>query len=301
MDAGLVFAGIAVGAAVAYISFVVITNVQRSRAATNRRLVGLQTQRDVMQQGFVDRAIVPAFQRVGQLGMRITPQAWGDRTRTRLIRAGWYPGIDEASWAAIRVVVFIAALLLFLFLSQYTEGLVQLLLFAILAIIGIAGPDQILNRRVDDRVQAIERDLPDIIDLLVISIEAGLGFEAALDRVVQHVPGELSDEFGRMLQETRVGVSRYEAMRSLANRTDVDDLNSFILAMNQADTFGVSIGRMLRVQAEEMRARRRARAQEKAFAAPVKMVFPMVLCIFPAIFVVLLGPAALSIFRNLAS
>jgi tight adherence protein C len=149
-------------------------------------------------------------------------------------------------------------------------------------------------------VNAIERDLPDLIDLLVISIEAGLGIEMALDRVVQHVPGELSDEFSRMLQETRVGVSRYEAMRSLADRTDVDVLNSFVLAMNQADTVGVSIGRMLRVQADEMRIRRRQRAQEKAFAAPVKMVFPLVLCIFPAIFIVLLGPAAINIMRNLA-
>ena len=89
---------------------------------------------------------------------------------------------------------------------------------------------------------AIERDLPDIIDLMVISIEAGLGFDSALDRVVRHVPGELSDEFTRMMQETRVGVSRSEAMRNLAKRTDVDDLNSFVLALNQADTFGVSIG-----------------------------------------------------------
>jgi tight adherence protein C len=145
----------------------------------------------------------------------------------------------------------------------------------------------------------MEHDLPDIIDLLVISVEAGLGFEAALGRVVQNVPGELSDEFSRMLQETRVGVSRHDAMRSLAERTDVEDLNSFILSMNQADAFGVSISRMLRVQADEIRVRRRQKAQERAFAAPVKMVFPLVLCIFPSIFVVLLGPAAVQIVQNL--
>jgi tight adherence protein C len=156
-----------------------------------------------------------------------------------------------------------------------------------------------LSRKINDRRAAIEKDLPDVIDLLVISVEAGLGFEAALGRVVQNVPGELSDEFSRMLQETRVGVSRQEAMKSLAHRTDVDDLNSFILAMNQADAFGVSIARMLRVQADEIRVRRRQRAQERAFAAPVKMTFPLVFCIFPAIFTVLLGPAFIQIFETI--
>ena len=137
--------------------------------------------------------------------------------------------------------------------------------------------------------------------LLVISVEAGLGFEAALGRVVQNVPGELSNEFSRMLQETRVGVSRSEAMKALADRTDVDELNSFILSINQADQFGVSISRMLRVQADEIRVRRRQKVQERAFAAPVKMVFPLVLCIFPGIFVVLLAPAALQIVDSLSN
>jgi len=286
--------------AVTYIAFVLGASVQRSQRATTRRLAGLQTHQDIMQQSLVERALMPAFHRIGAIGMRLTPAVWAGHTRSRLVKAAWYPVIDEISWAAVRVVAIVVAAVAFLALSRYATGSQQILLFAVCALAGWAGPDQLLNRRAQERVRAIERDLPDIIDLLVISIEAGLGFEAALDRVVQHVPGELSEEFGRMLQETRVGVSRYEAMRALAARTDVDDLNSFILAMNQADTFGVSIGRMLRVQADEMRTRRRQRAQEKAFAAPVKMVFPLVLCIFPSIFVILLGPAAISIVRNLA-
>ncbi len=299
MTSSLFMAVVTTAVAVVYIGFVVGTNLQRSRRASSRRLASLQTHEDIMQRSFIERALVPVFNRVGSLGMRVTPGAWAERTRRRLIKAAWYPAIDETSWAAIRAIAIVIGVVAFLVLSRYAEGTQQLLLFAVCAIAGWSGPDQLLNRRAADRVHAIERDLPDIIDLLVISIEAGLGFEAALDRVVQHVPGELSDEFGRMLQETRVGVSRYEAMRALAERTDVDDLNSFILAMNQADTFGVSIGRMLRVQADEMRTRRRQRAQEKAFAAPVKMVFPLVICIFPAIFTILLGPAAISIIRNL--
>lgn len=300
MDPDLLLALVATGLAVALIAYLVGSSIQRSRQATTRRLASLQAPRDIMERGLFERVFLPAFQRIGQLGMRLTPTAWAQRTRTRLVRAAWFPVIDETSWAAVRALSLAGAGVVYVFFSRYLEGTQQLLLLVICILGGWAGPDQLLNRRAADRVRAIERDLPDIIDLLVISIEAGLGFEAALDRVVQHVPGELSDEFGRMLQETRVGVSRHQAMRALAERTDVDDLNSFILAMNQADTFGVSIGRMLRVQADEMRTRRRQRAQEKAFAAPVKMVFPLILCIFPSIFVILLGPAAISIFRNLA-
>ena len=122
-----------------------------------------------------------------------------------------------------------------------------------------------------------------------------------MGRVVQNVPGELSREFSRTLQETRVGVSRHEALKNMAERTDVEDLNSFILALTQADQFGVSIARMLRVQADEMRVKRRQRAQEKAFAAPVKIVFPLVFCIFPALFIVLLGPAAIQISDTFAT
>ena len=194
--------------------------------------------------------------------------------------------------------ILVSIVLLF-FAAGRVDGGQKVLFVGIFAVLGLFGPEVVLTRKIDERKSAVEKDLPDVIDLLVISVEAGLGFEAALGRVVQNVPGELSDEFSRMLQETRVGVSRHDAMKNLSERTNVDDLNSFILAMNQADAFGVSVSRMLRVQADEIRVRRRQRAQERAFAAPVKMVFPLVLCIFPAIFVVLLGPAMIQIFDTL--
>jgi tight adherence protein C len=168
-----------------------------------------------------------------------------------------------------------------------------LILFPI--VLGFFGPDAWLSRKVEERRAAMQRSLPDVLDLLVISVEAGLGFDSALARVVSTVPGALTEEFFRMLQETRVGVSRRDAMRHLMERSDLDELRSFLLAMMQAEAFGVAIARVLRVQADEMRVKRRQRAQEKAFAAPVKIVFPLVFCIFPALFIVLLGPAAIQI------
>ncbi len=299
MDQAL-FAAIAVGVTIGATAIFIGGGVIRARASASQRLAGLRESRsEVLDKGFSERAVAPMFQGVGRLFMRYTPQGWGARVEKRLMIAGWSPRVDSSSWAAIRALTAVFGVLLAVFVQGQLTGSSRLAATIGALLIGAMGAETILSRRVDERKAAMERDLPDVIDLLVISVEAGLGFEGALGRVVQNVPGELSDEFSRMLQETRVGVSRNVALRSLADRTDVDDLNTFIMALTQADAFGVSISRMLRVQADEMRVRRRLRAQERAFAAPVKMTFPLVLCIFPGIFTVLLGPAAIQISETL--
>ncbi len=289
--------------AVAAGAYYVGNGVTRARNLTAERLAqyGRKTARSEeairereLKRPFADRAIAPIFERFSKVAGRFTPVGWIDRTEKRLTIAGNPGNIDANSWAVLKVVTIVVGVVLWLIIQGGLPFNQKLLTFALLVGAGFLGPDAWLNRKMAERSDAILRQLPDILDLLVISVEAGLGFDQAMARVVATVPGPLSDEFQRMITETRVGVARKDAMRHLRDRTDVEELRGFLLAMMQADSFGVSIARVLRVQAEEMRIKRRQRAQEKAYAAPVKLVGPLMLLIF-AFLTVLLGPAGLRI------
>jgi tight adherence protein C len=297
---GLLFAAIAVGLAVGGLILYVGNGVVARQQGSSQRLAGLQSRTDVLDQGFSERAVAPLLEGLGKGVLRFTPTGWVAKKQHKLVLAGWSERFDGNSWAAIRLLAIAASFILWLvfqgFASSSTTKLVMLGLFLVF---GVFGPEARLNGAIGKRRKEMEQQLPDVIDLLVISVEAGLGFDAALGRVIQNVPGQLAREFQRTLQETRVGVSRTDALRNLTARTDVDDLNTFVLALVQADQFGVSIARVLRVQAEEMRIRRRQRAQEKAFGAPVKLIFPLIFFIFPALFIIILGPAAISIYETL--
>jgi tight adherence protein C len=248
-----------------------------------------------------ERVFLPAVGGLAKFSGRFTPQGYAAQVREKLILAGNPAGLDADRFLSLKVIGAVSVVFWAWFALSFMAlgGFYGLIVTALMSVMSFMGPDVYVRRKIDDRQYQIAIKLPDILDLLVISVEAGLGFEQAIDRVVAAVPGPLSEEFSRMLQETRMGSSRADAMRAMDERTNVPELRSFILAMLQADTFGVSIGRILRTQADEMRVRRRQRAQEKAQKAPVKMLFPLIFCIFPSLFVVILGPAAMQIMETL--
>jgi len=300
---GQLLAVVAVFLLVVFVIVWVGMGVSRAREEVTDKLAlygqnqSIQSGRDEeLAKPLAQRTIGPIILGVSGFLKRFTPAGYLEKVEHQLLLAGSPGNLDAPAFVVIKLLTTITGLVAAFFLVDYgSSGLQRTVLFVLPIALGFLGPNAWLKRKIDDRAKEMLRALPDILDLLVISVEAGLGFDSALARVVATVPGPLSEEFFRMLQETRVGVSRRDAMRSLLDRTDLDELRSFILAMIQAEAFGVTIARVLRVQADEMRVKRRQKAQEKAFAAPVKLVFPLVFCIFPALFIVLLGPAAISI------
>jgi len=242
---------------------------------------------------FRQRVLYPFFERLARFVVRLTPGASLERIEQRLVEAGLSGAMRAGTFVGLR---FASALGLALFaalplLSGSGPVTYRLGLPVALGILGWVLPNTWLSRRIAERKRAIQRALPDAIDLLVISVEAGLGFDQAMLRVVEKWDNELTKEFAQTLSEMRMGVPRRQALRDLARRVNVDDLNVFIASLVQADQLGVSISQVLRAQANQMRLRRRQRAQELAHKAPIKMIFPMVFLIFPALYVVILGPA----------
>jgi tight adherence protein C len=268
-----------------------------------RRLEGYQIQ-DVRDQEMLapmsERVVAPLLDGLTGVATRFTPKGYGEKVAQKLVHAGNPANLNVDKILVLKLVGLVSVVFwLPVILMLGFSGPMLLVGVGVLWGVSFMYPDVLLNRKIEDRQKEISRKLPDILDLLVISVEAGLGFEQALDRTCTAVPGALSEEFRRMLHEIRIGSTRADALRAMADRSDVPELRGFILAMLQADTFGVSISRLLRAQADEMRIKRRLMAQEKAQKAPVKMLFPLVFCIFPSIFVVILGPAMINISKAL--
>ncbi len=296
----IITAAVVLGVLVTGMSVRERADMRRSlRALEGYQITGVRDQE--MLAGFGQRVLEPIGTGIRDVVKRLTPVGYVEQVKRKVVLAGNPPGFEVDRLLVLKVVGTAAPLLWWplVYLGLELGGIMGMAVFGFLSAVSFLGADLAIDNKIEARKGEMARRLPDMLDLLVISVEAGLGFEQALERTATAVPGTLSDEFRRMLQETRIGATRADALRALDERTDVPELRSFILAMLQADTFGVSIARILRTQADEMRVRRRLAAQELAQKAPVKMLFPLAVCIFPAIFIVVLGPAFVAISETL--
>jgi tight adherence protein C len=254
-----------------------------------------------LSQPFSARVVKPLIQGVAQFIGRFAPQRNIQEMRRKLELAGRPYGWGPTEFLGVRGLAgILLATMTFLLLTLTGQYLPKRLLATVVA--GGLGfyllPTLWLSSKISRRQTEIVKALPDALDLLTISVEAGLGFDAAMQKVAEKWENELSLAFNRVIQEIQMGKLRREALRDMADRMDVTDVNSFVAAIIQADQLGVSIAKVLRIQSEQMRIRRRQRAEEKAHQAPVKMLFPMVFLIFPALLIVLLGPAILTVMNS---
>jgi len=282
--------------------YAVEQRIEQIRAAED------QTVEEELSKPFVQRMLLPIGATFAGLFRRYTPAEVSDRTHRKLVMAGLYPRVTSAQLLGLCWLSAIGCfLLMVLLLVSLAEGAgksvryedpLNILFLGLGAAGGYILPQFMVARKARDRQLEILLSLPYAIDILSISVEAGMGFDAGVGYTMRKIKGPLAEEFGKTLNEIRLGKPRLEALEDLGNRTGVDELKTFVTAVVHASRLGGSITNTLRIQADSIRVRRRQRAQEQAMKAPVKMVVPLVFCIFPALFVVILGPAFISIWKN---
>jgi len=252
-----------------------------------------------LSQPLTERVIVPIVAAIGEITQRFTPQNAIEQTEKKLELAGNPPGIDPTIFWAARFIaaVGVGGLLLFVFSMgsmSWSWGR-KLLMTGVFSLIGFYMPQLLLQSKINTRQDEIRKSMPDALDLLTICVQAGLGFDAAMTRVSEKWEDALADEFARALREIQLGNVRRIALRNMADRIGIAEMTSFVAAIIQSEQLGVSMAKVLRIQSDQMRTRRRQIAEEKAQQAPVKMLFPMALLIFPSLLIILLGPAGLQL------
>lgn len=252
---------------------------------------------------FNERVLTPLLDRTLAIGKKLTPADHTDRIRKRLEVAGNPPGWTVDRVTSMKFVGFAAALLISLILSMlFGLGFAPTLAVCVgAAVAGYMAPNMYLYQKGYDRTQKMQKAMPDALDLLTISVESGLGFDSALSQVARNTDGPLAEEFARVLQEMQIGLGRGAALRALGERTHVPELKGFVSAMVQADALGIPIAQVLRVQAREIRTKRRQRAEEQAQKVAVKILVPLIFCILPCLFIAVLGPAAIGIITAFSS
>jgi len=297
----LIFGALAIGIAALALSPRGDLGVNRSIAVLEALTSAPKELTQEIDAPFADRVLLPLLARAQGLGKRLTPADANDRIHEKLELAGNPRGWTADRVSAGKVVCFFAALGVSLLLAiAMGLGFVPTLIFVVGAsVAGYMAPNFYLYQKAYDRSETMQRALPDAIDLLTISVESGLGFDAAVAQVARNTEGPLADEFARMLQEMQIGRGRSEALRSMADRTNLPDLRGFVSAMVQADAFGIPIAQVLRVQSSEMRVKRRQAAETKAQQVPVKITVPLIFFILPCLFIPVLGPAVLTMMDSL--
>jgi tight adherence protein C len=255
-----------------------------------------------LSQPFSDRVVVPLARKFGEFATRFTPQNAIQSAAHKIELAGNPRMLDPAIFWASRffVAIFLGSFLIFIFsISKMSIGLMQrLLVVGLFMLLGFYIPEMLLSSRISRRQKEIRKAMPDALDLLTICVEAGLGFDGAMAKVYEKWDNELSLAFGRVIREIQLGKLRRDALRDMANRLGIPEMTSFVAAVIQSEQLGVSMAKVLRIQADQMRMKRRQHAEEEAHKAPIKMLIPMALLIFPSICIVLMAPAVLMMMRS---
>ena len=256
--------------------------------------------RQELEPSFQDRVLTPLTARTLGIAKKLTPQDHNERIRQKLEIAGNPAGWTVDRVTSLKFIGFVVALTLGLIFSLlFGFGLLTALgVCMLLAVAGYMAPNMYLYQKGYDRTHLMQRALPDALDLLTISVESGLGFDAALSQVARNTEGPLADEFARVLQEMQIGMGRGAALRALGDRTHVADIKGFVSAMVQADALGIPIAQVLRVQSKEIRTKRRQRAEEQAQKVAIKILVPLIFCILPCLFIAVLGPAGISMYES---
>jgi len=248
----------------------------------------------------VERLVLPFAGKVVSSITRLTPLDLHGRTNRLIVLAGSPPSLTAERIVAFKIVFAVVGLVVGLAVGSVlpVSGFLKVGTIVLFALFGYTIPSAAISARASKRQKEIRKALSDTMDLLTISVEAGLGFDSALAQVVKNVPGPLSQEIARTLQEMQIGVSRIDALRHLSDRTEVDELDGFVLSMIQADKYGVGVAAVLRAQSTELRQKRRQRAEETAQKVPLKLLFPTIFLILPALFIVILGPGAIQVYET---
>jgi tight adherence protein C len=286
-------------AAAAFIVGELITQPAQDRSRFFKRVATYGQQQEqiikVTEESLKARLGTPFVERLARLVLRVNPKTTIDGVAYKLVSAGLSRRISPTTFLALKAILPIGFGLLGIAFASSLSPIMAVLIVVGLGALGFIGPDYVVNSKIKSRQEKIRAQLPDALDLLAVSVEAGLGFDGAVAKLTESLTGPLIDEFNLTLSEMRVGESRPEALRKLSDRAQVPELSAFTRALIQADSLGISLGRILRVQAADTRERRQAAAEERAMKAPIKMLFPTVLFIFPSMFIVTIGPAFLAL------